>query len=158
MKLVELLKLQKDFAKQMSKLSHVKKRCSSNGESGNARKTENSLDLCRVRSGIQRAIAGAAPGIYGCFCMGLFRYGRVGSPFLLAPHQLEKNAVSTKQSRYHMNPNHAKQVKEELDWLLNVGFIVLIENLEWISPPTRISSLQTSEKLQLKSKKIVEKI
>ena len=33
-----------------------------------------------------------------------------------------------------MNPNYAKQVKEELDKLLKVGFIVPIEDPEWISP------------------------
>lgn len=33
-----------------------------------------------------------------------------------------------------MNPHIAKQVKEELDILLRVGFIAPIENPEWISP------------------------
>ena len=33
-----------------------------------------------------------------------------------------------------MNPNYAKQVKEELDKLLNVGFIVPMEKAEWLSP------------------------
>ena len=33
-----------------------------------------------------------------------------------------------------MNPNYAKQVKQELDKLLQVGFIIPIDQAEWLSP------------------------
>ena len=33
-----------------------------------------------------------------------------------------------------MNPNYAKQVKEEIDRLLRVGFIFPVEKAIWISP------------------------
>ena len=33
-----------------------------------------------------------------------------------------------------MNPNYAKQVKEELDKLLNVGIIIPVDQVEWLSP------------------------
>jgi len=33
-----------------------------------------------------------------------------------------------------MNPNCALKVKEDLDKLLNVGFIYLIETIQWLSP------------------------
>lgn len=46
---------------------------------------------------------------------------------------LKPNAISSRYW-YKMNPHVAKQVKEELDRLLRVGFIARIENLEWISP------------------------
>ena len=36
---------------------------------------------------------------------------------------LKEGAVPVKQQRYRMNPNYAKQVKEEIDRLLRVGFI-----------------------------------
>lgn len=36
---------------------------------------------------------------------------------------LKEDAVPVIQQRYHMNPNYAKQVKEELDKLLRAGFI-----------------------------------
>lgn len=44
------------------------------------------------------------------------------------------DAILSQQQRYHMNPHVAKQVKEELDRLLKVGFIAPIENWDWISP------------------------
>lgn len=47
---------------------------------------------------------------------------------------LHPDALPAQQQRYRMNPNVTKQVKEELDHLLRVGFIAPIENPEWISP------------------------
>ena len=36
---------------------------------------------------------------------------------------LQKDARSVQQRRYQMNPNYAAKVKEEIDKLLQVGFI-----------------------------------
>ena len=47
---------------------------------------------------------------------------------------LKPDAIPSRQQRYRMNPHMAKQVKEELDRLLRVGFIAPIENPDWISP------------------------
>ena len=47
---------------------------------------------------------------------------------------LKEGAVPVKQQRYRMNPNYAKQVKEEIDRLLRVGFIYPVEKATWISP------------------------
>ena len=33
-----------------------------------------------------------------------------------------------------MNPNFSKTVKEEIDKLLDAGFIFAVENSEWVSP------------------------
>ncbi|MCO5569594.1 hypothetical protein L7F22_023310 [Adiantum nelumboides] len=51
-------------------------------------------------------------------------------------HQIHLNldAVPMKQHSYRMNPNLAKQVKVEIDWLLQVSFITSIDNSEWLSP------------------------
>jgi len=40
----------------------------------------------------------------------------------------------THQTKYRMNPNYAIVVKQELDKLLNVGFITLVEEASWLSP------------------------
>lgn len=45
---------------------------------------------------------------------------------------LQEDAVLVIQQRYRMNPNYAKQVKEELDKLLKVGFIVPIDQAEFM--------------------------
>lgn len=47
---------------------------------------------------------------------------------------LKLDAIYSHQQRYRMNPHMAKQVKDELDRLLQVGFIAPIENPNWISP------------------------
>ena len=47
---------------------------------------------------------------------------------------LKEGAIPVKQQRYRMNPNYAKQVKEEIDRLLRVGFIYPVEKATWISP------------------------
>ena len=47
---------------------------------------------------------------------------------------LKEGIVQVKQQRYRMNPNSAKQVKEEIDRLLRVGFIYPIEKATWLSP------------------------
>ena len=47
---------------------------------------------------------------------------------------LKQDAVPIVQQRYTMNPNYAKQVKEELDRLLSVGFIKPIHEVTWLSP------------------------
>ncbi len=33
-----------------------------------------------------------------------------------------------------MNPNYANKVQKDLDWLLDVGFIILIILMKWLSP------------------------
>jgi hypothetical protein len=33
-----------------------------------------------------------------------------------------------------MNPNYAIVIKQDLDKLLNVGFIILMEETSWLSP------------------------
>jgi hypothetical protein len=38
-----------------------------------------------------------------------------------------------------MNPNYATIVKQDLDKLLNVGFIALVEEVSWISPIVIVS-------------------
>lgn len=45
---------------------------------------------------------------------------------------LKEGAIPVKQQRYRMNPNYAKQVKEEIDRLLRVGFIHPVEKATWI--------------------------
>ncbi len=40
----------------------------------------------------------------------------------------------THQTKYRMNPNYAIVVKQDLDKLLNVGFITLMEEASWLSP------------------------
>ena len=47
---------------------------------------------------------------------------------------LKADAVPVIQQRYRMNPNYAKQVKEEIDKLLAVGFIYPVEEVTWLSP------------------------
>ena len=47
---------------------------------------------------------------------------------------LKKDAVPVVQRRYRMNPNFAKQVKEEIDKLLKVGFIYPMHQVTWLSP------------------------
>jgi len=47
---------------------------------------------------------------------------------------LKEDATPIRQQRYRMNPNYAKQVKDEIDKLLAVGFIYPIEKANWLSP------------------------
>ena len=59
---------------------------------------------------------------------------------------LKEDAVPVIQQLYRMNPNYAKQVKEELDKLLAAGFIVIVDQAEWLSPimvvPKKTGKLQ----------------
>ena len=47
---------------------------------------------------------------------------------------LQKDAKPVQQQRYRMNPNYARRVKEEIDKLLQVGFIYPIDQATWLSP------------------------
>ena len=47
---------------------------------------------------------------------------------------LKDDAAPIRQQRYRMNPNYARQVKDEIDRLLAVGFIYPIEKANWLSP------------------------
>ncbi|MCO5580005.1 hypothetical protein L7F22_033871 [Adiantum nelumboides] len=47
---------------------------------------------------------------------------------------LKADVVPVVQQRYMMNPNYAKQVKEEIDKLLAVGFIYPLDEVTWLSP------------------------
>ena len=46
----------------------------------------------------------------------------------------KQDAVPVIQQRYRINPNYAKQVKEEIDKLLQVGFIKPVHKVTWLSP------------------------
>ena len=47
---------------------------------------------------------------------------------------IKKDVVLVVQRRYRMNPNFAKQLKEELHKLFKVGFIYPIHQVTWLSP------------------------
>ena len=51
-------------------------------------------------------------------------------------HQINlwEDAKPIVQQRYQMNPNYAKQVKEELEKLLKVGFTIPMDQTEWLPP------------------------
>ena len=48
--------------------------------------------------------------------------------------QLHKDARTIQQQCYRMNPNHAAQVKEEIDKLLRVRFIRPVKRATWLNP------------------------
>ena len=47
---------------------------------------------------------------------------------------LQEDTKPVQQRPYDMNPKYETIVKEEIDKLLNVGFIYEIEHMEWDSP------------------------
>ena len=59
-----------------------------------------------------------------------------GIPPEICQHQivLESNAKPVRQRQYRMNPKYSLMVKEEIDKLLECGFIYLVPHSEWISP------------------------
>ena len=54
----------------------------------------------------------------------------------LAQHKivLKQDAKPIRQQRNQMNPNYAARVKEEIDKLLQVGFIMAIHKPTWLLP------------------------
>ncbi len=57
-------------------------------------------------------------------------------PPCIVQHQIEFDITipHVHQVRYQMNPNYVVVVKQDLDKLLNVGFIALMEEVNWLSP------------------------
>ncbi len=57
---------------------------------------------------------------------------------MLEEHKIELllNEKPSRQRFQKMNPNYAQTIKEELNNLLMTQFIVLVENLKWVSPIT----------------------
>src|SRR5450759_702690 len=47
---------------------------------------------------------------------------------------LEDNARPVRQRQYRLNPKYSLKVKEELDTLLEAGFIYPVKHSEWVSP------------------------
>ena len=47
---------------------------------------------------------------------------------------LEDNARPVRQRQYRLNPKYSLKVEEELDTLLDAGFIYLVKQNEWVSP------------------------
>ena len=58
----------------------------------------------------------------------------VYSTFCMHKTNLKKDFVLVISQRYKKNLNYAKEVKEELDKLLKVGFIFPVEKVTWLSP------------------------
>jgi hypothetical protein len=58
--------------------------------------------------------------------------------------ELEKDVPTAHQARYRMNLNYASIVKQDIDRLLEAGFIALVEEASWLSPielgPKRMAS------------------
>ena len=59
-----------------------------------------------------------------------------GIPPKLCQHciYLEENTKPICQRPYHLNPKYSLKVKQEIDKLLDSGFIYSIDNSEWVSP------------------------
>jgi hypothetical protein len=59
-----------------------------------------------------------------------------GIPKEICEHKIELvvNAQPIKQRQYKMNLNYALKVKEDLDKLLDIGFIYPIETTQWLFP------------------------
>jgi len=57
---------------------------------------------------------------------------------ILEEHKIELllNTKLLQQRPQKMNPNYAQMINEELDKLLDAWFIILVENLKWVSPIT----------------------
>jgi hypothetical protein len=47
---------------------------------------------------------------------------------------LKEIAMPIKQSQYKLNPKYSLKVKEELENLLEAGFIYPIKHSDWVSP------------------------
>jgi hypothetical protein len=60
-----------------------------------------------------------------------------GIPTEACEHKIELmvNAQPIKQKQCRMNPKYALKVREDLDKLLDVGFIYFILTIQWLSPP-----------------------
>ncbi len=54
----------------------------------------------------------------------------------ICEHKIElvANAQPIKQRQYRMNLNYALKVGEDLDKVLDIGFIYPIETTQWLSP------------------------
>jgi hypothetical protein len=59
-----------------------------------------------------------------------------GVPSEICEHKidLEPDAKPVRQRQYRMNPKYSLMVKEEIDKLLECGFIFLVPHSEWVSP------------------------
>ena len=59
-----------------------------------------------------------------------------GIPLTLGEHQIDlvNEAAPIRQCQYRLNPRYSLMVKEEIDRLLEAGFIYSVNNSEWVSP------------------------
>jgi hypothetical protein len=64
-----------------------------------------------------------------------------GIPAELWEHSidLQEGVVPVQQCQYKLNPRYSLMVKEEIDWLLEAGFIYRVNNSEWVSPIVVVS-------------------
>ena len=60
----------------------------------------------------------------------------IGIPATLGEHQIDlvNEATPVRQRQYRLNPRYSLMVKEEIDRLLEAGFIYPVSNSEWVSP------------------------
>jgi hypothetical protein len=72
-----------------------------------------------------------------------------GIPPSLAKHKikLEKDIPTAHQAKYRMNPNYASIVKQDINKLLEAGFIASVEEASWLSPIVIVS--KKNGKLQI---------
>ena len=59
-----------------------------------------------------------------------------GIPSHLGEHRIDliDGSVPIRQRQYKLNPKYSLMVKEEIDRLLEAGFIYPVNNSEWVSP------------------------
>lgn len=68
------------------------------------------------------------------FCMDL--QGHEGSATEKVKHiiPIAENSKPVQKRPYPMNPKYSLIIKEEIDKLIDVGFICEMEHIEWVSP------------------------
>jgi hypothetical protein len=76
-----------------------------------------------------------------------------GIPAELGEHSinLQEGAVPVRQCQYRLNPRYSLMVKEEIDRLLEAGFIYPVNNFEWVSPIVVVpKKVGTDEKVKIR--------
>ena len=59
-----------------------------------------------------------------------------GIPLKLGEHRIDliDGSIPIRQRQYRLNPKYSLMVKEEIDRLVEAGFIYPVHNSEWVSP------------------------
>ncbi len=129
------------------KVESIKKSPNSPSKFGYSKWTASGETKCQFEPFCSRCNKTIVERVQRCLCVDVQGSKRCSTSFNTSLNEFDTNIPTSHQAWYQMNLNYVVVVKQDLDKLLIVGFVILMEEATWLSPIVVVP--KNNEKLRI---------